>query len=66
MGEITGIDFESKKEGAYPKGYCLMTALMKEDGRLDESDTRAYTISGATHAGLILPADNTKYTFVSA
>ena len=42
-----------------------MTALMKEDRRLDESDTRVYTISGATHAGLILAADNTKYTFLS-
>ena len=33
VAEIIGIDFKSKKEGAYPKGYYLLTEQQSGYGR---------------------------------
>ena len=63
LGEIIGIDFIPKREGAFPRGYYLLTALVTSDGKLDDENTRVYTISEATHKEMILAADNTDFKF---
>ena len=56
-------DFKPKREGAFPRGYYLLTELVTSDGNLDDENTRVYTISEATHKEMILAADNTDFKF---
>ena len=56
LGEIIGIDYKKKKEGAYKKGYYLLA-----QGPGGSDDTRVYVIA-SSHSD-IQPDDNSKYRF---